>query len=273
MADPPPADLADALAAARSRLGPFGRLQYHAAVDSTNDVAMSLAAAGAASGASVLADTQRAGRGRRGHAWHSPPGAGIYLSVVVRPPRGGPALSLVTLAAGIAVARAVRAAAGLDVELKWPNDVVVGRPWRKLAGVLCEAAGVAGEALEAVVVGMGVNVQPAAFPPDLAARATSVEAELAREVDRPRLVVELLVNLSDLTASLWAGESRAIVDEWRRLGRAGLGGAAVRWNDRGVDRRGSARDIDEDGALLVASEGRVERVVAGAVVWERLAGD
>jgi BirA family biotin operon repressor/biotin-[acetyl-CoA-carboxylase] ligase len=301
MSDPVPADLADALAAAATRLGPFGRLQYFAEVTSTNDLALTLAGRGAASGTSVLADAQRAGRGRRGRDWFSPPGAGLYLSVIVRPEREAPDRSLhakpldltsdsppprrlrgtlprqvkclpglVTLAAGVALARAVQAATGLACELKWPNDLVTGRPWRKLAGVLCEASGVAGESLEAVVVGIGVNLRPAAYPADVAKRATSLELELSRPVDKPRLVVELLVALADVARRLRDGDRVWILNEWRRFGRAGLGGAPVRWNDRGTDRQGAARDIDADGALLVDVDGRRERLVAGDVTWERL---
>ncbi len=270
MSHPLPADLAGSLASAAPRLGSFGQLHYHADVDSTNDLALALAASGAPEGVSVLADAQRSGRGRRGTSWFSPPGAGIYLSVIVRPTGREAALSLATLGAGVAVARAIRAATGLDVELKWPNDVVVGRPWRKLAGLLCEASGVGDERVAAVVVGIGVNVQPAAYPPDIADRATSLEAELGRGVDRPALVVEILADLADVMRRLWAGEGAWVVGEWRRFGHAGLGGATVRWNDRGVDRRGAARDIDLDGALVVDADGRTERLVAGEVTWERL---
>jgi BirA family biotin operon repressor/biotin-[acetyl-CoA-carboxylase] ligase len=270
MPDPIPADLADGLAAAATRLGPFGRLQYFAEVTSTNDLALTMAGRGVPGGTSVLADTQTAGRGRRGRDWFSPPGAGLYLSVIVRPEREAPDLSLVTLAAGVALARAVQAATGLACELKWPNDLVTGRPWRKLAGVLCEASGVAGESLEAVVVGVGVNLQPAAYPKDIATRATSLETELSRAIDRSRLVVEILAGLADVTRRLWDGDRGWILDEWRRFGRAGLGGAPIRWNDRGTERQGAARDIDTDGALLVDTDGRRERLVAGEVTWERL---
>jgi BirA family biotin operon repressor/biotin-[acetyl-CoA-carboxylase] ligase len=270
VADPLPADFAEALDAARSRLGPFGQLQYFAETDSTNDIALTLSGRGAPGGTSILADAQRAGRGRRGRGWFSPPGAGLYLSVIVRPEREAATLSLLTLASGVALARAVRAATGLACELKWPNDLVAGRPWRKIAGVLCEASGVAGETLDAVVVGIGVNVLPAAYPPEIAPRATSLELELSRPVDRPRLVVEILAGLAEVTGRLWNGDRAWVLDEWRKFGRAGLGGAAIRWNDRGSERHGAARDIDADGALLVDADGRRERLVAGEVTWERL---
>ncbi len=180
-----PDDLAGALAAHQTRLGPFGHLHYVTDVDSTNTAAMALAHAGAAEGTAVLAGAQRAGRGRLGRTWFSPPGAGLYLSVIVRPPAGAQGLALLTLAAGVAVAQAIEEATGLAIELKWPNDLVAGRPWRKLGGLLCESAG-SGAFVDAVVIGIGLNVRPSAYPPAIADRATSLEAELGRDVDRAR---------------------------------------------------------------------------------------
>src|SRR5262249_11124760 len=156
MFDPVPDDLAGALSAAAPRLGGFGHLHFRAETGSTNDDAIGLAHHGAADGTCVLADAQRTGRGRRGHAWFSPPVAGLYLSVCVRLRAASVTLSLVTIAAGVAVAEAVTASSGLPVELKWPNDLVVGRPWRKLGGLLCESVGSGGR-IDAVVVGLGIN--------------------------------------------------------------------------------------------------------------------
>jgi BirA family transcriptional regulator, biotin operon repressor / biotin---[acetyl-CoA-carboxylase] ligase len=273
-----PHDLAAALEDDGGRLGPFGQLRYFADVASTNDIALALAASGAPEGTSVLAGAQHAGRGRRGHEWFSPDGAGIYLSVLLRPHAWGP-ISLLTIAAGVATGRAIHAATALPVELKWPNDVVIGRPWRKLAGLLCEGSGT-GASLDAVVVGIGINVNLAAYPPGLAWRATSLEAELGRPVDRASIVVECLAGLAAMAADLGADRSGAILSEWRRLGRAGLDGAHVCWVEHGVERRGLARDIDLDGALLVepaepsTARGRaVERLIAGEVTWERLSRD
>src|SRR5687767_3848124 len=126
--DPIPEDVAAEIQRASTALDAFGSVRYCAEVGSTNDVALALALAGAPEGTSVLAGQQVSGRGRRGRSWFSPPGAGLYLSVVVRPPDAARAMSLVTIGAGVAVARAVRAVTGLPVELKWPNDVVIGRP-------------------------------------------------------------------------------------------------------------------------------------------------
>jgi BirA family transcriptional regulator, biotin operon repressor / biotin---[acetyl-CoA-carboxylase] ligase len=265
--DPLPPDIADALDAAHDRLGPFARVHYHADVASTNDLALTLAASGADHGTSVLADVQRSGRGRRGRVWFSPAGSGIYLSVVLRPSGPASALSLVTLAAGIAAGRGVRASSGLPVELKWPNDLVIGRPWRKLGGVLCEAVG-SGGAIGAIVVGVGINVLREAYPRELSDRATSIETELGRSIDRGPVIVQVLHALRDVGNRLFGGGDGWVRDEWRRLGRAGLAGRMVRWQGADAERRGAARDIAADGALLVDVDGREERVIAGEVVWE-----
>ena len=265
-----PDDLAGALATHQARLGAFGRLHYLGDVDSTNTAALALAHAGAAEGSAVLADTQRAGRGRLGRTWFSPPAAGLYLSVIVRPPRGTAGVALLTLAAGVAVARAIQRASGLAIELKWPNDLVVGRPWRKLGGLLCESAG-SGAVVEAVVVGIGLNVRSAAYPPEIADRATSLEAELGR-AGRSRARCSSRSSPRSVTSPrrLWAGERRWICDAWRRFARAGLGGAVAKWTDHDVRWRGVVRDIDEDGGLLVDVNGQTRRITAGEVIWERL---
>ncbi len=267
-ADRLPQDLSDAIEAAHARLGAFQQIHYHPEVGSTNDIALALAAAGAAEGTSVLADQQRAGRGRRGRSWFSPPGAGLYVSAIVRPGVAAEWLPLTTLAAGVAVARAVTTVSALPIALKWPNDLVIGSPWRKVGGVLSESAGTGAE-IDALVIGIGINLAVTATPPDLAGVATSIEAELGRPVDRAQVTVEVLAELNDVLQRLRAGERAWVCDEWRRFGRAGLGGARVRWDDQGIERSGFARDLDDSGALIVESAGRVERLIAGEVRWDR----
>jgi len=267
LADALPQDLREALDAVRPSLA--ARIRFFAEVDSTNDEALRLAEAGAGDGTAVVADLQRAGRGRRGRSWFSPPGAGVYLSVVVRPCDWPGGLALVTLGAGVAAARAVTAASGLPVELKWPNDLVVGRPWRKLGGVLSEAVGSRAPA-EAVVVGIGINLRPVAYPPEIADRATSIEGELGRPADRAMLTAVLLAELDRVLSKMRGDETAWMCDEWRRLARSGLGRAPVRWQDRGGWRTGAAVDIDEDGALVVESAGRRERIISGEVLWDRV---
>jgi len=271
--DAVPADVAAALS--RAGLPP---VVFFTEVDSTNDHALSLADLGAPEFTAVLADVQRAGRGRRGRTWFSPPGAGVYLSVIVRGGGLDSQLALLTMAAGVAVADAVSSVSGLPVELKWPNDLVIGRPWRKLAGILCEASAL-GTSQAAVVVGIGVNLDRAAYPREVADRATSLAAECDLPVGRADLVAACLVQLRARVASLRANETTLVLDRWRALGRAGLDQAPVRWTDERGACRGMAYGIGADGALLVRrvaaaqqpldGDGR-ERLIAGDVEWELL---
>lgn len=260
----PPADLRRALDAAAPRLGAFAALRFAASIGSTNDAVMQLAAAGASEGASVLADEQTAGRGRRGNAWSSPAGAGLYLSVLLRGDALTAAPGRSTLGAGVAAAQAIATASGLRASLKWPNDLVIGDAWKKLGGILCEAHG-----RDALVVGIGINLTPAAHPPDVAARAVSIEGELGRAVDRDVLVVELLVALRELAHLIRDGRGAEVIAAWRALGAPDWRGAPVSWQDGAMTARAICRDIDDDGALVVERGDRRERVIAGEVVWER----
>lgn len=256
---PLPSEFAEPLARAADRLGPFaGQMFWYASVSSTNDVAASLADRGAAEGAVVAANAQSAGRGRQGRSWASPPGAGLYVSTVLRPPRD--AVRVLTIAAGVAVAEGIEAATGLDAALKWPNDVYVGE--RKLAGVLAEAA----DAMQYVVLGIGINVMPAAYPPDVAARATSLEEELGRSLDRGLLLAECLAALARRYDELRGGRTGGVLDAWRRRAAPTLG-RRVRWEAAGSTIEGVAEDIDDTGALVVRTGGGTMMVAAGEVVW------
>jgi BirA family transcriptional regulator, biotin operon repressor / biotin---[acetyl-CoA-carboxylase] ligase len=265
---PAPVDVARAIARVASRAGSFGaRICWLASTTSTNDVGVRLAESGAAEGTTVVADMQTAGRGRHGRIWFSPPGAGLYVSVIVRPGRaltsGGHPAGLVTLASGVAIAEAVHAVTGLPAEIKWPNDIVIGS--RKLAGILAEAA-VQSDMPQFIVIGFGINLQPAAYPPELASRATSIEAEMNRSVDRGLMLAEALAALGERCGDLRAGRFDAILSAWRRLAPS-LPGARVEWDSPGGIVRGRAEDIDQHGALLVDVGGKIERVVAGEIRW------
>jgi BirA family biotin operon repressor/biotin-[acetyl-CoA-carboxylase] ligase len=264
-----PPDVRDELSRHAARLGVFGRhVHWLETATSTNDIAGRLANAGAGEGTMVVAEAQTSGRGRMGRTWFSPPGAGLYVSIVLRPglsegpPKGDPS-ALLTIAAGVALAEGIQASTGLPAEIKWPNDLLVGK--RKLAGILAEAAAQAGT-LEFVVLGFGVNLRPAAYPQELAHRATSIEAELDRPADRAMILAEILSALASRYADLQQGKFDAILSEWRARAPS-LRGALVEWDSpRGVQ-RGRAEDIDATGALLVRVEGRTERVIAGEVRW------
>ncbi len=268
MSEPLPADLAAALVRTADRRRRFGQPAYYfSATGSTNDVAAALAERGAAEGTTVIASAQTAGRGRLGRTWFSPPGAGLYVSVVFRNPRAVPLLSL---AGGVAVADGVRAATGLPVRVKWPNDVVVesGRGavrWLKLAGVLAEASsGVDG--LQHVVLGFGVNLRPAAYPPEIGDRATSIESEAGRVPDAGAVLAETLCVLAEYAEAVHAGDARSLLDRWRALAPSARG-ATVRWDTGNGEMTGVTAGIDETGALLVRAGGRVERIISGELRW------
>jgi BirA family biotin operon repressor/biotin-[acetyl-CoA-carboxylase] ligase len=266
-----PDDLAAALRRAGPRMGRLGeRVLYFSSIGSTNDVAGRLAENHDAEGAVVIADAQTAGRGRRGHTWFSPPGSGLYISLVLAPalaPHSVPrVVSLLTLMAGVAIAEAIEHISGLRADIKWPNDLLVGR--RKLAGILAEAVARPGAApgVGEVVLGYGVNVSPAAYPAALADRVTSLESELGRAVDRATLAAETIAAIGGRYADLLACRFDAILDAWR--GRAPASrGARVWWDAPGGVQSGTTEGIDDDGALLVRSASGVERIVSGEVRW------
>lgn len=268
---PLPAELDEALRRSGPRLGPFGRhLTYFDQVGSTNDIAARLAARGAEEGTVVVAESQTAGRGRRGREWCSPAGAGLYVSAVLRP--GGAdardarqMASLITLMSGVAIAGGVRAATGLPVELKWPNDVVIGRPWRKVAGILAEAS-TSADGLDYAILGFGINVRPGPYPAALAGRATSLEAEVGRPVDAWQVLVEVLVELAARYGELRDGGTATLLERWRALAPGSRGGS-VEWQSSDGAHRGIAEGVDDEGALLVRVGSRVERIVAGEVTW------
>jgi BirA family biotin operon repressor/biotin-[acetyl-CoA-carboxylase] ligase len=213
-----------------------------------------------------VADEQTSGRGRRGHRWFSPPGSGLYVSVVLAPARAidpARAFSLLTLAAGVALAEGIEQAAGLRIDLKWPNDLLVSG--RKVGGILAESSG-AGDRFDTVVVGYGINVQSTSFPPALSNQATSLETELGRAVDRDHLLVETLAALARRYDDLLAGRFDAILDAWRRLAPR-ASGARVAWTTNAGTASGTTAGVDDRGALLVRIDDRVERIVSGEVVW------
>ena len=232
-------------------------VRRHASLPSTMDAASALAHAGARHGVVIVADEQTAGRGRRGATWQSPAGAGLYFSFVARP--DNPAtMSLVTLAAGVAVREGIQRSTGLIADLKWPNDVIVGK--RKLAGILAEGEGI-GSPGPSVIIGVGVNLQPAAYPPDVAARATSIEGELGRPIDREQLLADILDALWDRLAAL-AQKPGDILQAWRAAS-PNANGTRVEWDGK----HGITAGIDDRGALLVTTAAGVERVIAGELHW------
>lgn len=245
---------------------PFGQpLHAFEEIGSTNDEASRLAQAGAPEGTTVVAAAQTAGRGRLGRSWFSPAGAGLYASVIIRDPGVAP---VVTLAAGVALAEGIRTASGLPVEIKWPNDIVIdsglGRR-RKLAGILTEAS-TGADGLQFVVVGFGINLLPAAYPPDIADRAASLAGELGREVDGAVVLAACLAALDARVRDLTEGRRQDVLDVWIGLSPSAVGSRVECEGSSGVI-AGVTAGIAADGALLVRTGGQVEPVRSGEVRW------
>ena len=233
-------------------------IRWYDSIPSTMDEAAVLASDGAAHGVVVAAREQTAGRGRRGATWASPPGAGLYFSFIARP-REQRAIPLITIAAGVAVRDGIAHSTGLESVLKWPNDVLVGR--RKLAGILAEGHSL-GSAAQAVVIGVGVNVRRASYPPDVAERATSIEDELGRCFAPDLLLTAILASLERRLAAL-SQDPGDILRSWRAASPSAQG-TRVEWD--GGD--GITAGVDEAGALLVKTAAGVERIIAGELHWD-----
>ena len=180
-----------------------GHLHFSPLTDSTNIDALEAARSGAPHGSVYFADEQLAGRGRGDHAWRSAAGEGLYVSVLLRPRIPALRLPLTPLAAGLAAADAIRAVSGLTVDLRWPNDLLIGP--RKAGGILVESkieSRPKGSTVSFAVVGIGINVHQRAFAPDLATPATSLDREAARRIRRQSLLVSLLKSLQQETDGL-----------------------------------------------------------------------
>ncbi|MGC1460718.1 MAG: biotin--[acetyl-CoA-carboxylase] ligase [Terracidiphilus sp.] len=169
-----------------------GKLHFFAVTDSTNNDALEAARNAAPHGSVYFADEQLAGRGRGDHAWHSVAGEGLYMSVLLRPQVPAARLPLLPLAAGLAAGEAISAVTGLVVDLRWPNDLLIGP--RKAGGILVEAR-TEDSAVEFAVVGVGINVHQRRFDPGLSTPGTSLDLEAGRRIPRQGLLVALLESL------------------------------------------------------------------------------
>jgi BirA family biotin operon repressor/biotin-[acetyl-CoA-carboxylase] ligase len=236
-------------------------LVAHEELASTSDLAKALADEGADHGTVVVAETQTAGRGRRGRAWVSPPRKNVYFSVVLRPELPPPRATELTLVASLAICDALRQA-GVDAGIKWPNDVLARG--RKIAGILTELAAEP-DRVHWVVLGVGVNVNASRddFPPELRDEATSILLERGEPAPRALFTAACLTALEDWLDAHDERGFDAIRHAWRE--RSVTLGREVMVRAEGRELTGVAEDLDEQGALLVRTSAGVERVFAGDV--------
>lgn len=237
-------------------------IYFYEETDTTNNHARELALEGAPEGTLVVAEKQTAGRGRRGKVWESPLGTGIWMSLVLRPQIAPAEASVLTLLCGLATAEAIEAETGLSAGIKWPNDILING--KKAVGILTEMDCEMSE-VHFVIPGIGINVNTASFPPEIADIATSLYLECGKTVSRRRLVHKVLERLEEhYETFLRTGSFAAMLEDYRKhcitlgkevhvLGREPFFAEAL--------------DITPEGELLVrrADNGKEEVVFSGEV--------
>lgn len=238
--------------------------------DSTNNYAKELASAGAAHGTAVIADRQTAGKGRLGRSFFSPPGTGIYLSVIIRPEMSLETAQLITSCAACAAAEAVEELCGQEVSVKWVNDLYMNG--RKICGILTEASlSLETKSLDYAVIGIGINVRSVSgiFGEELSGIATSVEDETGVKINRCRLCSVLLNRLEERLSDI---DSRAFLEDYRR--REILTGNVITANAGGEKITGKAVGIDDNAGLKIElPDGSVRILSSGEATLCRIKKD
>jgi len=241
----------------------YGRtVHYVAETSSTQNIAEQMLAEGAEDGLLVLAETQTAGRGRYGRDWFSPPGAGIYMSLVLNPRvpyRYLPQLTIVTAAA---LSRVLRRMTDLDVRLKWPNDLYVNN--RKISGILLESSQQAGQSRVIMGCGISVNIPQEAYPESLQNKATSLLAASGKQWERESIIANFLLELEQLLALYESSGFSVFRSIWEAY--AWQPQEPIELTTPQGPVRGMPRTIDEEGALVVELEdGKLMTIYAGEI--------
>lgn len=231
---------------------------------STNDEAATRANQGCPQGTLVAAEQQTSGRGRLGRTWHSPAGANLYFSFVLRPTLGPAALPPLTLLVGAAVAETLHHM-NIECRLKWPNDIMLptAAGMRKAGGILTEMATASGN-IKHVVVGIGLNVLLTGFPPELADRATSLQLAGESAPSRLALLASFLNTFEPLHEQFLSQGTDFALACWRRYGWLGQACSVERESGSVA---GHAVDVDPSGALVVQdAAGKRHVILSGEVV-------
>lgn len=242
-------------------------IQVFQETTSTSDVLERLARDGVREGMVIFAESQTRGRGRLGRPWVSPPGRGLWFSVLLRPSLRPQAATRLTVAAAIGLSRAIRRTLPIRPEIKWPNDIMLHG--RKLAGVLTELSGEL-DSIRHASLGIGVNANLLAedFPAEVRPLATSLRMALGRPIDRPALAAAILQELDEAYAAALGDGFTALAEEWSAqcttLGRL----VTVHSGSRRI--AGRAEALDDEGALMLRTDsGHLERIIGGDVTLEK----
>ncbi|HEY9756129.1 MAG TPA: biotin--[acetyl-CoA-carboxylase] ligase [Oculatellaceae cyanobacterium] len=247
---------------------PLGANELWDTIDSTNTRAKELAAQGAPNGTLILARKQTAGRGRLGRIWESPLDAGVYMTLLLRP-QEKPIyeMPLLTIAAGVAAARAIEQVASVRIGLKWVNDMVLDG--RKLGGILAESSGALAPY---VVLGMGINLklETANLADELKSKVASLHEFAKDEIDPSRLAATIWSQFEQLWQPLQSGQCQQILGAWRdysvtigqkiraTIGEKTLEGLAVDVTDSGA-----LKVIQDDGTVIELTAGEIQIRTAG----------
>ncbi len=245
----------------------MGRVGYHhfKELSSTNDKAKILAAEGCAEGTLVVAEAQTAGRGRLGRSWHSPLGSGLYFSLILRPDFAPHLAPRITLLGGVALCLAIRELTGVKAGIKWPNDVMVRN--RKVGGILTEMEAEA-DAIHHLILGFGVNINMENCDLPAPLKATSLMLETGKRQSRAQILARILWEVEESWNRLLKEGFGPIADAWRHMS-VTLGRLVGVETEGGVV-VGRAKDIDEQGALLLTDQGgHPHRVTHGEVLHVR----
>ena len=233
---------------------------YEDTVTSTMDVAFQLGMKGAAEGTVVCAESQTRGRGRLGRTWASPKGKGITFSILLRPKLPPLAVAKLTLLCGVAVSDAIKKITGLEVNIKWPNDILIEN--KKLAGILTELNAEM-DRVKFVIVGIGLNVNTSGS--QLPEGATSLKNETKQTFSRVIVFQEILREIEKWYLATHSEGFSSLLQRWKEL--SVTLGKWVKVTDPSGKYEGEAINIDEDGGLLIRQDsGVVVKKMAGDVV-------
>jgi BirA family biotin operon repressor/biotin-[acetyl-CoA-carboxylase] ligase len=240
-----------------------GPIHHFETLPSTNDLAKELAAGQAPEGTLVVAEGQSRGRGRLGREWSSPLGAGLYVSVLLRPPLPPSDLPQITLTAAVAVVRALKRATGVAPGIKWPNDLILAG--KKLGGILTEME-TESDQIRHLVLGLGLNVNNREFPAEIKDLATSLALVAGRSFSRLAILKAWLEELESLYQLFLGREFARILAEWKEY--TVTLGQFVRVRQGPVEISGQALEVAPDGALLIETRtGEIVRVTSGEIAW------
>ena len=234
---------------------------YFKETDSTNTRAKDLAGNGAPEGTLVVCEKQTKGRGRKGRNWFSPSEQGIYLSLILRPTISLGEAPMITLLTAAAVAETILSLTQLEVKIKWPNDILVNG--KKIAGILTEIS-TEMDAIDYIVVGLGMNVNTPSFPGDIREKATSVFIETGKHFPRVLLIGEYLKWHEKYYEILNKVGFEPIIQRWKELTNI-IGHQII---VEMIDKKyvGEVQGIDKDGVLILRdNQGTSHRIISGDV--------